>query len=502
MLLGSAGVLALTAALAGWVPKGFIPKQDTGVVSGSTRAPEGIPFDELAARHRHAADLIGKNPNVQAVMATAGQGGGGVSGGNIGRVIIRLKPRNQRSATADDVIQELRRALRPLEGLSVFLQNPPAISIGGLSSSSDYQFVIQGTDLATLYDPAQALEARVRALPILQDVNSDLQLRNPEIRVDILRDRAAALGLTSEQIETALYNAYGERQVSTLYGATDQYPVILQLDKRFQTDINALRLLSIQNTNGQMVPIEAVADLRSTVGPVSVGHFGQLPSVVLSFNLAPGVSVGEAVATVKRTAERDLPAGITTTFAGTAKAFEDSFRTLPLLLAITILVIYMLLAILYEHYSHPLTILTALPFAGFGALLALIVFRQELNIFSFVGLILLVGLVKKNGIMMVDFALQLQREQKMSPQDAIVEACLIRFRPIMMTTMAAIVATLPIALGFGTGAETRRPLGIAVVGGLIFSQFLTLYITPTFYVSLERVAALLRRSKDAPAAEH
>jgi HAE1 family hydrophobic/amphiphilic exporter-1 len=284
-----------------------------------------------------------------------------------------------------------------------------------------------------------------------------------------------------------------------MYGATDQYAVILQLDPRFQNDINALRLLSIQSTTGQMVPIEAVANIQSGVGPVSVGHYGQLPSVVLSFNLAPGVSVGEGVAHVRSIAERELPAGITSTFAGSAKAFEDSFRALPLLLVITVLVIYMLLAILYEHYGHPLTILTALPFAGFGALFTLLIFHQELNIFSFVGLILLVGLVKKNGIMMVDFALQLQRDKGLSPQEAIVEASMIRFRPIMMTTTAAIVATLPIALGFGAGAEARRPLGIAVVGGLVFSQLLTLYVTPTFYVSMERVAALLRRAKQAPA---
>jgi HAE1 family hydrophobic/amphiphilic exporter-1 len=499
MLAGSGGVLILTVALYESVQKGFIPRQDTGVIFGNTRAPEGVTFSDLADRQRQAADIIRRHPAVETVMASAGQGGGGVTGSNIGRVIIRLKPRSERTASADDVIQELRPALRAVEGLRVVLQNPPAIRLGGLISSSDYQLVLQGNELSSLFRPAQALETRLEELPILQDVNSDLELRNPEIRVEILRDRAAALGVTAQQIETALYNAYGERQVSTLYGATDQYGVILQLDRRFQSDINALRLLSIQSDSGQMIPLEAVATLRRGVGPVSVGHFGQLPAVVLSFNLAPGVSIGDATDRVRDVAERELPAGITTTFAGSAKEFEDAFRTLPLLLGITILVIYMLLAVLYEHYGHPLTILTALPFAGFGALLTLLVFRQELNIFSFVGLILLVGLVKKNGIMMVDFALQLQRERGLSAQEAIVEASLIRFRPIMMTTAAAIVATLPIALGWGAGAEARRPLGIAVVGGLLFSQILTLYVTPTFYVSMDRITALFRRSKHAPA---
>ncbi len=502
MLAGSGGVLLLTVALYESVQKGFIPRQDTGVIFGNTRAPEGVAFSDLAARQLQAADIIRQHPAVEAVMASAGQGGGGVSGGNIGRVIIRLKPRSERTASADDVIQALRPALRAVEGLRVVLNNPPAIQLGSLSSSSDYQLVLQANDLSALLDSAQTLETHLEGLPTLKDINSDLELRNPEIRVDILRDRAAALGVTAQQIETALYNAYGERQISTLYGATDQYPVVLQLDRRFQSDINALRLLSIQSATGQMIPLEAVATLRRTVGPVSVGHYGQLPAAVLSFNLAPDASIGDATEQVRRIAEQVLPAGVTTTFAGSAKQFEDAFRTLPLLLGITILVIYMLLAVLYEHYGHPLTILTALPFAGFGALLMLLVFRQELNIFSFVGLILLVGLVKKNGIMMVDFALQLQRERGLSSQEAIVEASIIRFRPIMMTTAAAIVATLPIALGWGAGAEARRPLGIAVVGGLFFSQILTLYVTPTFYVSMERVTAWVRRSHNTPATGH
>lgn len=493
MLLGSIVFLALTVVLYKVIPQGFIPRQDTGVFFGNAVAPEGTPFRELEQRLRKVSEIVQKNPNVDAVMSTAGQGTGGVVGDNVARIIVRLKPRDERKLGADQIIQELRRSFSGgAQGLRVFMNNPPSINVGGLISTADYQLVVQGTDLKTLYGPAQELEGRLRELKSLQDVSTSLELRNPEIQIDILRDRAAVLGVSPQQIESALYNAYGGRRISTLYGAADQYYVMLELDQKFQRDINALRSLFVQSSSGQMVPIHAVADVRMGVGPVSVNHYGQLPAVVLSFNLVPGVSIGDAVAQVQELAAEVLPNGVTATFAGSAKAFEDAFRTLPILLIVTILVIYMVLAILYEHYGHPVTILTALPFAGFGALLMLLLFGMELNVFSFVGIILLVGLVKKNGIMMVDFALQLQREQGLGPAEAIVEASVIRFRPIMMTTMAAIFATLPLALGTGTGSEMRQPLGIAVVGGLVFSQLLTLYVTPTFYVSMDRAAAMFR----------
>ncbi len=498
MLFGSAVFLVLTVMIYKAVPQGFIPRQDTGVFFGNTRAPEGVPFSDLEKRQARVAAIIEKNPNVEAVMSTAGQGTGGVVGSNIGRIIVRLKSRDERKVGADSVIQELRREFSGgAQGLRVFMNNPPAIRIGGLISTSDYQLVLQGSDQKQLYDASAVLESRLRESSMLQDVNSSLELSNPEIQIDILRDRAAVLGVSPQQIESALYNAYGGRRISTLYGSTDQYNVLLELDPKFQRDINALRSLYVQASTGQMVPIQAVADIKMGVGPVSVSHYGQLLSVVLSFNLAPGLSIGDAVSHVKGIAGEVLPLGVTYSVAGNAQAFEEAFRTLPILLLITILVIYMVLAILYEHYGHPITILTALPFAGFGALLMLLIAGQELNVFSFVGIILLVGLVKKNGIMMVDFAIQLQREKGLSAADAIVEASIIRFRPIMMTTAAAICATLPLAFGTGTGSEMRQPLGIAVVGGLVFSQMLTLYVTPTFFVSMDRAAEFFRRRKSA-----
>jgi len=409
-----------------------------------------------------------------------------------------LKPRNERRLDADGVIEALRPKLARIPGLRVFLQNPPPIRIGGYQSRSAYQFTLQGTDTDELYDNAQRLLAKMRELPGLQDVTSDLQIRNPEVNVDVDRDRAAALGLSVEEIERSLAYAFGSSEVSTIYAPSDEYSVILELLPEYRTDPDALSLIYLRSDQGEMVPLSAVAEIRRGIGPASINHLGQLPAVTLSFNLKPGASLGDAVSRVQQLARAELPATIATSFQGTAQAFQSSMRGLGLLLVLAILVIYLVLGILYESFIHPLTILSALPFAGFGALLTLLIFRVDLGLYAFVGVIMLIGLVKKNGIMMIDFALDAQRSEGKDPADAIYEACLIRFRPIMMTTMAALMGTLPIAIGLGAGGESRRPLGLAVVGGLFFSQLLTLFVTPVFYIYMDRFQRWLRPGPRAP----
>ncbi|HEY3012378.1 MAG TPA: efflux RND transporter permease subunit, partial [Gemmatimonadales bacterium] len=487
-------VLVGSVVLGQIVPKGFIPSEDQSQLSGTTETAEGTSYDAMVKHQRAAAAIVQEDPNVEGFMSAVG-GGGRNTTVNQGRLLIHLKPRGERELSADEVARSLTRKLGAVPGLRVYLQNPPVINIGGRSSKSQYQFTLQSSDVGALYQGATALEQRLHNVPGLTDVTSDLQIKNPQVQVTIDRDRAAALGIDVSQIENALYNAYGARQVSTIYTPNDQYWVVMELLPQYQRDLSAMNLLHLSGRADVPVPLGSLAKVTPSTGPLTVNHSGQLPSVTLSFNLEPGTSIGTAVNRVEAAARQVLPSTISTSFAGTAQAFQAAQQGLLVLLVLAILVIYLVLGILYESFVHPLTILSGLPFAGFGALLALVIFQLDLSIYAFVGIIMLVGIVKKNAIMMIDFAIEAERREHTSARNAILEAASVRFRPIMMTTMAALMGTLPIALGHGAGAESRRPLGVAVVGGLLFSQLITLYITPVVYTYLDALQQRLVRHR-------
>jgi hydrophobic/amphiphilic exporter-1 (mainly G- bacteria), HAE1 family len=475
------------------MPTGFIPSQDSGFLFGITRGGQDISFESMAAHHQAIVDILARQAPVKDIAAFAG-------GGNQAFFFINMKPRAERNVSVDQFIDQMRFKLFGVPGIIAFMQNPPPITVSGTFSTSVYQLTVQSASLTEIYAWAPRLMEKMQTLPGFQDVNSDMELSSPQLYVDIDRDRAFAVGVTPEQIQNALYTFYGQRQVSTIYSPANQYIVLVEVEPRYQRTPDALSKLYVRSSSGKLVPLEAVVKTHRTAGPLNVNHFGQLPAVTISFNLTAGSSLGDAAQSVENAiTEMRMPPTISTSFQGTVKEFQQSFQGLSILLIVAILVIYIVLGILYESFIHPITILSGLPAAVFGALLTLLIFHKQLDLYAFVGIIMLFGVVKKNAIMMIDFALEAQRTEGKDPYHAIYQGCLLRFRPIMMTTVAALFGTLPIAMGYGEGADARQPLGLAVVGGLVVSQFLTLYITPVIFLYMEQLQSALRGRKPSVA---
>jgi hydrophobic/amphiphilic exporter-1 (mainly G- bacteria), HAE1 family len=493
-LIGSVLILVLTVYLFTIVPKGLIPNEDTGQLQGNTKGAQDISFTAMLEHQQQVVDIIRKNPNVAAINSIVGASGPNASV-NSGRINVRLKERPERKATADEIIQDLTPKLRRVTGIQAFLRSPTAIPIGGQQTNSQYQFTLQSLNLEELRQVIPGLLEKVKAIPGLRGVDGDLQLSTPQVQVKVDRAKAAILKISAAQLQQTLSDAYGSGQVSLIYTPDNQYTVVMEIKPEYQQDSRALSLLYVRSSTGQAIPLSAIASIEQSVGPLTVNHLSGLPSATISFDTLPGTSLSDATVAIKRVAKDVLPATVTASFQGSTQVFQQSFNDLGWLLLLSIIVIYLILGILYEDFIHPITILSGLPSAGFGALLTLLIFQMELNLYSFIGIILLIGIVKKNGIMLVDFAIEQQRQEGKQPMAAIYEACMVRFRPIMMTTMAALIGTLPIAIGTGTGSEARRPLGIAIVGGLLFSQVLTLYLTPVFYTYMEALRGAIGAMK-------
>src|SRR3981189_3347621 len=476
------------------IPKGFFPQQDTGIISGLSDAPQDISFDEMVRRQHALLDIVAKDPDIESYGTSVG----GSRPVNNGFVVIGLKPRDQRSASADQIINRPRPQPARVRGATLFMQAAQDLNVGGRTSRTQYQYTVQDSDINELNDWAPKLLAELQKLPMLRDVASDQQTSSGMLSLTIDRDQAARFGIQPAAVDPALYDAFGQRQAAQFFTQANSYHVVLEITPDLQKDPASLNKLYLKSAlTGEMVPLSAMTKYDTQrVTYLSINHQGQFPAVTLSFNLAPGAALGDAVDAITRaSAAMRLPATITGNFQGTAQAFQSSLKSQPYLILAALVAVYIILGMLYESYIHPLTILSTLPSAGLGALLVLLILNIDLSVMALIGIILLIGIVKKNGIMMVDFAIQAEREQNLSPHEAIRQACLLRFRPIMMTTMAALLGALPLALGHGTGSELRRPLGYTMVGGLVLSQALTLFTTPVIYLYLDRFSLWLKRHR-------